>query len=262
MDFGISGKVAFVAGGSKGMGRACADMLAAERCRVAIVAREQGAIDHAVTAIREAGGTAIGISADLTSLPGIRSALTATHEAFGPPDIVVSQTNDFSTGRFMDADPAEYERIFRVFTMATIFLAREVMPSMRQRRWGRFIHIGSGTAKEPEASIPHILHNTVRPSTVAFLKSVADEVAADGVTVNTVAPGWISTEGSRSYLAAEGLDIQAVETSSAVSGGIPAGRVGQPHEIGGVVTFLASQQAAYITGEWIIVDGGKHRSAL
>ncbi|MEM5386425.1 SDR family oxidoreductase [Paraburkholderia phymatum] len=262
MDLGIAGKVALVAGGSKGMGRACADMLAAEGCRVVVVAREESAIASAVAAIDAAGGTAIGVSADLTSLDGIRSALAVAKEAFGAPDIVASQTNDFSTGRFMDADPAEYERIFRVFTLATIHLAREAIPSMRQRRWGRFIHIGSGTAKEPEASIPHILHNTVRPSTVAFLKTVADEVAADGVTVNTVAPGWISTEGSRAYLSAEGLDIRAVETSPEVSGGIPAGRVGHPNEIGGIVTFLASQQAAYITGEWIIVDGGKHRSAL
>lgn len=262
MDLGIAGKVAFVAGGSKGVGRASAEMLAAEGCRVAVVAREQGAIDRAVESIRAAGGEAIGISADLVSPKGIDAALAAVRKAYGAPDIVVSQTNDFSTGRFMDVDPSEYERIFRVLTMAAVHLARAAIPAMRERRWGRFIHIGSGTAKEPEASIPHILHNTIRPSTVAFLKSVSDEVAADGVTVNTVAPGWISTEGSRAYLEADGLDIKAVETSVEVSGGIPAGRVGQPSEIGGLVTFLASQQAGYITGEWIIVDGGKHRSAL
>lgn len=262
MDLGIAGKVAFVAGGSKGMGRAAADLLAAEGCRVAVVARDKGAIDQAVEAIRAAGGQAIGISADLVSLQGIQTALAEVRRVWGDPDIVVSQTNDFSSGRFMDADPAEYERIFKVFTIAAIHLARETMPAMRQRRWGRFIHIGSGTAKEPDGSIAHILHNTIRPSTVAFLKSVADEVAADGVTVNTVAPGWISTEGSRSYLAAEGMDIKTVETSVEVSGGIPAGRVGLPEEIGGLVAFLASQQAGYITGEWIVVDGGKHRSAF
>jgi 3-oxoacyl-[acyl-carrier protein] reductase len=149
-----------------------------------------------------------------------------------------------------------------VLTVSAIKLARATIPPMQNKKWGRFIHIGSGTAKEPEAAIPHILHNTVRPATVGFLKSVADEVAADGVTVNTVAPGWIATEGSKAYLQAEGLDFAAVERQVEVSGGIPAARIGRPEEIAGLVAFLASQYAGYITGEWIIVDGGKHRSAM
>src|ERR1700722_16769727 len=104
MDLGIGGKVAFVAGGSKGMGRACAGLLAQEGCKVAIVARGAAAIDRAVEGITSSGGTAIGVCADLSSQQGIAEALQTVHEVFGAPDIVVSQTNDFSKGRFMDAD--------------------------------------------------------------------------------------------------------------------------------------------------------------
>jgi len=262
MNLGIVGKVALVCGGSKGMGYASAEMLAQEGCKVVIVARGQAAIDDAVARISANGGIVAGVAADVGTEAGVRLAVATTHKLYGMPDIVVSQTNDFSTGRFMDADPHEYERIFRTLTVGAIHLARAVIPAMRSNGFGRFIHIGSGTAKEPEGSIPHILHNTVRPATVGFLKSLADEVAADGVTVNTVAPGWIATEGSRSYLEAEGLDFAAVERDVKVSGGIPAGRIGLPAEIAGLVTFLASQYAGYITGEWIVVDGGKHRAAF
>jgi 3-oxoacyl-[acyl-carrier protein] reductase len=262
MDLGIGGKIAFVAGGSKGMGRACAGLLAQEGCKVAIVARGAAAIDRAVEGITSSGGTAIGVCADLSSQQGIAQALQTVHEVFGAPDIVVSQTNDFSKGRFMDADYGEYERIFRLLTMSAIYLARATIPPMRQKKWGRFVHIGSGTAKEPESGIAHILHNTIRPSTVGFLKTLADEVAGDGVTVNTIAPGWIETDGVKEYFAAEKLSLDQAKVWLNEGNSIPAKRMGQPEEIGGLAAFLCSQFAGYITGEWIIVDGGKHRSAL
>jgi NAD(P)-dependent dehydrogenase (short-subunit alcohol dehydrogenase family) len=262
MNLGIAGKVAFVSGGSKGMGHSAAVLLGKEGCKVAVVARGQAAIDRTVRQINEAGGTAIGISADLSSQDGIAAALKTVRDTFGPPEIVLSQTNDLSTGRFMDADFEEYERIFRLFTMSTIYLARATIPDMRAKQWGRFVHIGSGTAKEPEGGIAHILHNTIRPSTVGFLKTLSDEVACDGVTVNTIAPGWIETDGVKAYFAAEGMNPEQAKQWVRDNIPIPARRIGQPDEIGGLVAFLCSQFGGYITGEWIIVDGGRHRSAF
>lgn len=262
MQLGIDQKVAFVAGGSKGMGRATSLLLAQEGCRVAVIARGQQAIDATVQQICSAGGSAIGIAADLTSREGIGNALEQVRHTWGMPDIVVSQTNDLSIGRFMDSDFEEYERIFRVLTMSAIYLARATVPVMREKGWGRFVHIGSGTAKEPESGIAHILHNTIRPSTVGFLKTLADEVARDGVTVNTVAPGWIETDGVAAYFAQKGVSLDEARKWVVANIPIPARRLGTPEEIGGLITFLCSQYAGYITGEWITVDGGNHSSAF
>jgi 3-oxoacyl-[acyl-carrier protein] reductase len=262
MDFGIRDKVAFVAGGSKGMGHATALLLGKEGCKVAVVAREPSAIQRTVDQITAHGGTAFGISADLTSQQGIAAAVTQVRERWGMPDIVISQTNDLSMGRFMDSDFDEYERVFRVLTMSAIYLARATIPDMQQKKWGRFVHIGSGTAKEPEGGIAHILHNTIRPSTVGFLKTMADEVARDGVTVNTVAPGWIETDGVQAYFAQKGISLEEAKQWVVANIPIPARRMGTPDEIGGLIAFLCSQYAGYITGSWITVDGGNHSSAF
>jgi NAD(P)-dependent dehydrogenase (short-subunit alcohol dehydrogenase family) len=270
MDLGISGKTAFVAGGSKGMGRAAALLLAAEGCRVGVVARDQGDIDKAVAEIERAGGSATGVSADLGTREGVDKAVAAVTDRFGAPDIVVGQTNDFTLGGFSETTDEDYERTFRVLTMAQIYLARATVPAMQKRKWGRYIHIGSLAGKEPQFSHPHIVHNTIRPSTVAFLRVLANEVAADGVTVNVVGPGLTATPTLERYIsekigltAEEGREWLRGNTPPGIKGGqgpadIPMKRAGLPEEIGGVVAFLASTFAGYITGEWIAVDGGRH----
>lgn len=176
MDLGIAGKVALVAGGSKGMGRATARQLAAEGCKVAIVARDHRGIDEAVAEL-ERSGIAMGVSADLATEAGAQAAVAAIRAQWGAPEILVAQTNDTGAGFFFDIANDDYERVFRTFTMSVVYLARAVLPDMQARRWGRIIHIGSSAAKEPAAAIPHVLANTVRPSTVGLLKSLADEFA-------------------------------------------------------------------------------------
>jgi 3-oxoacyl-[acyl-carrier protein] reductase len=270
MDLGIAGKVAFVAGGSKGMGRASAELLAQAGCHVAVVARGQEDIDKAVQEIRDAGGTAIGISADLSTRDGVNAAVAEVMNRFGAPDIVVGQTNDMTLGGFNDTTDEDYERVFRIFTMSQIYLARATIPAMREKKWGRYIHIGSMNGKEPQLSHPHIVHNSVRPSTVAFMRVLAQEVAADGITVNTVGPGLTVTPTLMNYIANEmkitpeqGLDWLSGKPVPDIQGGqgpagVPMARAGKPEEVGGVVAFLASQYAGYVTGEWIAVDGGRH----
>ena len=178
MDLGIAGKVAFVSGGSKGMGRSAAEILAAEGCKVAVVARAQGSIDEVVSEIRDQDGTALGVSADMATGDGIKAAVAAVTAEFGSPDIVVSLTNDFNFAYFDDSTEEQFEEVFRSLTLSHVRLARATMTEMRRKKWRRFIHIGSIVAKEAQFNHPHIYHDTVRPSTSAFLRSLAQEVAA------------------------------------------------------------------------------------
>lgn len=263
MDFGIRNKVALVAGGSKGIGCAVATMLAAEGCKVAIVARDRGAIDATVGALRAGGAIAFGYSCDLTTEDGIWAALAGITAELGAPDIAISQVTCPIFGRFMDIPPADYVRLFDAFTGGLIRLARAVLPEMQRKKWGRIVHIGSVVAKEPERLIPHMGHNTVQSSAVTLLKGLSDEFAGDGITVNGVGPGFCKTDGMVSVMSeAMGVEPDQIDAVLAASHNIPAGRASTPEEIAAVIAFLCSAQASYLTGEWIAVDGGKHRAAF
>lgn len=263
MDLGISGKIAFVSGGSQGIGAGVAKVLAAEGCRVAVVARDQGRIDRVVAQLRQDGATAMGVSADLATQAGVDSAVAAVRAAWGPPEIVLAQTNDLSYGRFFEATNEDFIRVFQTFTIAYAMLARAVLPAMVKARWGRIVHIGSGVAKEPDRDPDRILHNTIRSSTTSLVKSLADEFAEYGITMNTLAPGYIMTDTMRGYIERNyGVDEGGVADWVRNNTGIPAKRHGTVEEAAGVVGFLCSQQAGYITGEWINMDGGLQRVAV
>lgn len=265
VDLGISGKVALVTGGSRGIGREVARMLADEGCKVAIVARTKPDVDAAVDEIHRTGGSAIGISADITVLADVERAVTETVAAFGAPLIVVGQTKFNIPGDF--ADITEYEHYvdsFRSYTMSQIYLLHQVLPGMQDARWGRYVHIGSATAKEPVGEIHHVIANATRPSTVGLLKTVSDEYARFGITVNTIAPGWIGTENAYEYLAEHVGAVTAEQRREFMlnQARVPAGRMGDPREIASAIVYLCSEHAGYITGSWIAVDGGHHRSAF
>lgn len=261
MDFGISGRVALVSGGSKGMGLSVARMLAGEGCKVAVVARSQGPIDEAVELLRAQGGSAIGVAADLTTRAGVAAAVAAVTARYGAPDIAICNVQDNVAGDFDDVSDADFERLLGVYVMSPVYLAREVLPAMKQKGWGRFVAIGSGAAKEPEGMIRHMLANTGRPAAVGFLKTLSDEVARHGITVNSVAPGWIGTDNMFAYLQKK-MDLSPEQVGEWVGKMVPAGRVGTPDEIASLIAYLCSELAGYITGEWIVVDGGKHRFAF
>lgn len=265
MDYGIAGRTALVVGGSKGIGLAAARMLAAEGCRVAIVARTQRHIDSAVESITASGGQAIGVAADMSIADGINAAVAAVEDRLGPPSIVITQA-DFHVRGFFDeiTDPEDYVNSYRTYTLSQVHMLRAVLPAMKAGRWGRFVHIGSATAKEPQNKPPHTVANATRPSTVGLLKSVADEYAQFGITINTVAPGWIATKTTNWYLANhEGLtDEDARRIWMIDSAGVPAARLGEPDEIASTIVYLCSHGAGYLTGHYIAVDGGHHRSAF
>lgn len=261
MDLGIKNKVAFVSGGSKGMAREAALMLAADGCKVAIVARSQGPIDETVALIRSRGGVAMGYAADLSTRAGVKEAVAAVTTEFGSPDIAISNVTNNIAGDFDEVTDEEFEKIFSIYTMSVVYLAREVIPEMKRKKWGRFVAIGSAAAKEPEGMIHHMLANTVRPAAVGFMKTLSDEVAKYGITCNTVAPGWIGTDNMHDYLEQK-VGVTRDKVNEFVGNRIPAGRVGRPEEIGSTIAYLCSDLAGYISGEWIAVDGGKHAAAF
>jgi 3-oxoacyl-[acyl-carrier protein] reductase len=265
MDLGITGKTVFFTGGSKGMGRVAAGMLAAEGCQVAIVSRTKADIDIAVKEIRAEGGTAMGVAADITNEDEVKRAVREVREAFGPPSIVIGQTKFIVAGDFTDIKNSEsYVDSFRTYTMSQLYLLQEVLPAMQEAGWGRFVHIGSATAKEPVGAIHHAIANATRPSTIGLLKTVADEYAQFGITINTVAPGWILTENVEEYTSKH-VGLTTNEERNAwvrEHVHVPAGRMGKPEEIASLIVYLCSENAGYITGNWIEVDGGLHRSAF
>ena len=265
MDYRIAGRVALVVGGSKGIGREVATMLAAEGCRVAVVARTQRHIDTAVAELTDAGGEAIGVSADMSAQEGIEAAVAQVRARLGPPLVVVAQADFHVRGFFAEVSRAEdYVDSYRTYTLSQVHLLHAVLPGMQAAGWGRYVHIGSATAKEPQRKPPHTVANATRPSTVGLLKSVADEYAQFGITINTVAPGWIATKTTNWYLSShEGLtDPDARRAWMIEQAGVPAARLGEPSEIASTITYLCSDQAGYLTGHYIAVDGGHHRSAF
>jgi 3-oxoacyl-[acyl-carrier protein] reductase len=264
MDLGIAGKVALVSGGSRGVGRKAAEMFAEEGCKVAVVARGKEALDETVAAIRASGGEAIGVAGDLTLEADVVRAVTETTEAFGPPDIAVSNVHGPGPASFDDLTDENLAEAFQRMTISLVYMARACLPHMKQQRWGRLVNVGSGAAKEPPAGLRHILANSTRAAAVALNKSMANELGSYGITVNTVATGWIGTERMHEYVrkvAAE-KNITPEQVLGRVTADIPAGRVGRPEEEASLVVYLASELGGYINGEFINVDGGSHRSAF
>jgi 3-oxoacyl-[acyl-carrier protein] reductase len=265
MHFGIEGRSALIVGGSKGIGFEVAKLLAGEGARVAVLARTKIDVDAAVESIRSEGSTAIGVVADVSNPDQVDDAVRELTAEHGPPLIVIGQAKYQRPGDFADiADLNIYRESFELHTMSQILLLQAVLPAMKQAGWGRFVHIGSATAKEPAGNIHHAVANTSRPSTIGLLKTVSDEYAQHGITVNTVAPGWIETENALAYLEQHlGASTEQERRDFMLTQArVPAARMGKPHEIASLIAYLCSEPAGYLTGSWIEVDGGLHRSAF
>jgi 3-oxoacyl-[acyl-carrier protein] reductase len=263
--FRIDGRSALIVGGSKGIGFEVAKLLAAEGAKVAVLARTKADVDAAVEAISTAGGTAIGVTADVSSSDQLSGAVREVTAEHGPPLIVIGQAKYQRPGDFADiTDVNVYRESFELHTMSQILLLQAVLPAMKEAGWGRFVHIGSATAKEPAGNIHHAVANTSRPSTVGLLKTVSDEYAQHGITVNTVAPGWIETENALAYLEQHlGASTEQERRDFMLTQArVPAARMGKPSEIASLIAYLCSEPAGYLTGSWIEVDGGLHRSAF
>lgn len=244
MDLGISGRRAAVAAASSGLGLATARALAAEGVAVAICGRDQQRLDRAA---RELGGDTVALRADVSDADQAAGFVRDAREQLGGLDIVVLNAGGPAPGGFGAVGLAEFRAAVDLNLLSTIAMCEEAVPGMRAQGWGRVVGITSVSVRQP---IPHLItSNTVRAGVTGYLKTVAEAVAPDGVTVNTVQPGSHATDRMR---ALSGGDLDAAAAQ------IPVRRVGDPDDFGRVVAFLCSESANFITGASIPVEGGAY----
>lgn len=251
MELGLDGRVALVMGASQGIGRGIAEALAREGARVAIASRSRERLEEAAAAIE---GDVSPFVADATDLDRLVELPAEVKAALGSIDVLVPNTGGPPLGQSLMHEVDDWQLAYRSLVLAPRVLAGAIVPGMQERGWGRIVNVGSTSTREP---IPGLnLSNSHRMAAVGFLKTLAREVAADGITVNTVATGRFATE----RLASNYGSMEAAE--AAAQRDVPAGRLGRPEEYGDLVAFLCSERAAYITGTVIPIDGGLLRSAF
>jgi 3-oxoacyl-[acyl-carrier protein] reductase len=259
MDLGLSGKVALVSGGSKGIGRAISEELAREGCRVVVAARGKEAIDDTVGAIEAGGGTALGVPADFTVKVDIVRVVAEAHAAFGPVNVAVFNVHGPNDGWFDETSDESFEKAYNDMVMALVWMTRAVLPDMKDAAWARLLTIGSICVKEPHRNLPLVSANVTRVGAVALNKSLSAELGPLGITVNTLATGSFMTGRYRTYMQrmAEERGEPFDEFAAARRSDIPVGRLGNPEEMAAVVAFLCSERASYVTGQTVAVDGGR-----
>jgi 3-oxoacyl-[acyl-carrier protein] reductase len=249
VDLGIEGRTALVMAASKGIGRAVAEALGREGVRVAISSRSEEALRAAADQIEGEVGV---FPADTADLDRLRQLPGEVAELLGPVDILVANTGGPPPGGALDNSLDEWEDAFRSLVLAPRVLLEAVVPSMRERGWGRVVNVSSNSIREP---IPFLtLSNANRLAALGLLETLADEVAADGITVNTVATGMFAT----ARLADPQGSLEGAEEAARQR--VPAKRLGRPEEYGDLVAFLCSERAAYLTGAVLPLDGGLLRS--
>jgi 3-oxoacyl-[acyl-carrier protein] reductase len=256
MDLGLKDKTALILAGGGGLGRAIAKALAAEGAKVAVAGIGAKSIAGTEAELATLGGKSIGLIWDLSDLAQIDGHISKIERELGPVDILVNNTGGPPPTSASGQDPAVWSRYFQTMVLSVIAITDRVLPNMRARHWGRII---TSTSSGVESPIPNLaISNTLRISLLGWSKSLAREVAKDGITANIIVPGRIATDRTQFLDEAkakrEGRSAEDVSAESA--GNIPAGRYGKPEEYGDVVAFLSSERAAYITGAVIRVDGG------
>jgi len=202
------------------------------------------------------------VAADLSRTDGIEQVVRSTPERFGRVDVLVTNAGGPPVGPLESHDWATWERAVGLTLRSAVELTRAVLPGMRERRWGRILHVTSLTVKQPIDGL--MLSTSIRAAVTGFSRTLANEVAAHGVTINTILPGYMNTERvvelNQINATREGVPVRDVEQR--VIGQIPVGRIGEPRELAALAAFLASDQASYITGQSILVDGGWARGLM
>jgi 3-oxoacyl-[acyl-carrier protein] reductase len=256
MDLGLKDKTALVLAGGGGLGRAIAMALAREGAKVAVAGIGAKSVAGTEAALAAISGKSVGLIWDLSDLTQIDVHVARIERELGPVDILVNNTGGPPPTPATGQDPALWSRHFQAMVLSVIAVTDRVLPNMRERHWGRVITSASSGVVSP---IPNLaISNALRLSLVGWSKTLAREVAKDGITANIILPGRIATDRLKFLDEAkakrEGRSLEDVSTE--IMGTIPAGRYGKPEEYGEVVAFLASERAAYITGSVIRVDGG------
>jgi 3-oxoacyl-[acyl-carrier protein] reductase len=248
MDLGNAGRRAAVAGASAGLGFATAASLVEAGVHVAICGRDQGRVDEAAARL---GPAAIGLAADVGSAEGGQRFVEAATEALGGLDILVPNAGGPPPGNWATTDVDAYAPALELNLLSVVGMCAAAVPGLRAQGWGRIVAITSISVRQPIPDL--ILSNTARAGVTGFLKTLALEIAGDGVTVNSVQPGLHATDRLTGLSGGD---------PSALGAGIPTGVVGRPEDFGAVVAFLCSDAARFITGAAIPVDGGANRALI
>lgn len=260
MDLGIKGRAALVAGSSKGLGLAVAQGLAAEGCHLALAARSQDRLDSAASRIEAEFGVRVWTQAmDLSQAGAAQELAQAAAKHYGRIDILVNNAGGPPPGRFEELGEEAWRRAVEMTLLSAQAMTRALLPGMRASGWGRIVNMTSVSVKQPLPGL--VLSNSIRAAVVGWAKTLADEVAPSGVTVNNVCPGWMRTERVDEILSARAAEggVTIDEALAASVRTIPMGRMGRPDEFADLVVFLASERASYITGVSYLIDGGLYR---
>jgi 3-oxoacyl-[acyl-carrier protein] reductase len=263
MDLGLKGRVAIVAASSRGLGKACALELAREGATVVICARHADQLAATADGISAAtGAKVLWFAVDLTDPVQIHHLVDETLRRYGRLDVLVTNNGGPPAGYFNDFDDEVWLAAHQLTLMSAMRLIRAVLPAMRLQQWGRIVNITSVSVKQPLDNL--LLSNVYRAGVVGLAKTLSAQVAADGVTVNNVAPSYTRTDRVVELAQARAADQDKTieEVLAEITADHPAGRMGEPEELAALVAFLASERAAYITGTTIQIDGGYVRSIL
>jgi 3-oxoacyl-[acyl-carrier protein] reductase len=258
----LDGRRALVLGGGKGLGRGAALALARAGSAVGIVGRDNQALDATVESIRRLGVHGIGLSADISRMTGVELLLAQVERELPTPDILLLNGGGPPPLAAVEDNLDEWKRQFEAMFLAFVRITSFCLPAMRERGWGRVLVVSSTSIKEPIAGLTS--SNALRAAVAGWAKSLALEVARDGVTINVIMPGRMTTERTKIF---DALEAQRREVAVEVIAGerqneIAVGRYGSAEEFGAVVSFLASDAASYVTGAAIPVDGGLLRSIV
>jgi 3-oxoacyl-[acyl-carrier protein] reductase len=257
MDFGLKGRVAVVGASSRGLGKACALELARDGATVVICARGKEALYATADEIRaETGAEVLPMQIDLTQEAEIRHLADETLRRYSRLDILVTNNGGPPAGYFGDFDDEDWLQAHELTLMSTVRLMRAVLPAMRLQQWGRIVNITSVSVKQPIDNL--LMSNVYRAGVIALAKTLSQQVAADGITINNVAPGYTRTDRvvELAESEAEGAGKTVEQILAERGAAYPMKRMGEPEELGALVAFLASERASYITGTTIQVDGG------
>jgi len=260
MDLGLKNRVALIAASSQGIGLATAEAFAAEGCRVAMCARTAKALEAAAEKIRKQHHADVFADAvDVTDSAAVSQFVAAVAGKFGGVDICVTNAGGPPAKGFLATTLDDWQRAVAANFLSTVYFAREVIPHMQRKHWGRIITITSITTKQPVSDL--VLSNAVRAAVVGLVKSLANEFGKDGILVNNVGPGFTATnrlkELAKTRAAASGKSEQ--EIFDAWAADAPLKRLGQPRELADTIVWLASERASYITGQTVLVDGGMYK---